>query len=137
MLFFGLITTFIIIVTGCSNEIVNEEKIIKIQKRVGNENKFEDFRKVTDSKQVIKVKDILHETDWENAKVDMARPPDYRFTFQYKNSEIKAKAVGYELWVSPNKDKIEIVKGTNQYAQLSKENSAKLYEIITGDKLGK
>ncbi|MFD0047904.1 hypothetical protein ACFVHQ_00950 [Actinomycetes bacterium NPDC127524] len=137
MLFFGLMTTLMIIMTGCSNGIENEEKILEIQKRVGNENKFEDINKVTDSKQVLKVKEILNETDWEHAKVDMARPPDYQFIFQYKNPKIAAKAVGYELWASPNSDKVEIATDADQYAQLSKENSAIVYDIITGDKLGK
>jgi CO dehydrogenase nickel-insertion accessory protein CooC1 len=137
-LFFFLITTFIIIVTGCSNDgIEKEEKIIKIQKRVGDENNFEDIRIVTNSKQVQKVNEILNNTDWEDAKVNMVRPPDYRFIFQYKNSEIEAKAVGHELWVSPNNNTVEIVKETHQYAQLSKENSAILYEILTGDKFKK
>lgn len=36
----------------------------------------------------------------------------------------------------PNKDKLEVVRGNDEYAQLTKENSAILFEIITGDKIG-
>ncbi|WP_230130182.1 hypothetical protein [Bacillus sp. CECT 9360] len=134
-LFFGLITIFLIIVTGCSNGIESEEQLIEVQKRVRDQNNFEDFKKVTDREQVLKVKEILNETDWEDAKVSMSRPPDYQFVFQFKNPEIEAKSVLHKVWISPNKDKLEIVQGDNQYAQLTKENSTILFEIITGDKL--
>lgn len=30
------------------------------------------------------MKGILDKADWENAKVDMVRPADYRFGFQFK-----------------------------------------------------
>ena len=131
----GLVTIFLIIVTGCSIGIENEEQLIEVRKRVGNENEFEDFRKITDNKKVQEVKKILNETDWENAKVSMSRPPDYQFVFQFKNPNIMAKAVLHRVWISPNKDKLEIVQGDNQYAQLTKEQSAIMFEIITGDKL--
>jgi hypothetical protein len=140
-IFLGLITIFLILVTGCSNGIEiangkeNEKELIKVQKRVGNENKLEDLRRITDNKKVQKVKEILDETDWENAKVSMSHPPDYKFVFQFKNPNIKAKAVLHRVWISPNGDKLEIVQGENQYAQLSKEQSAIMFEIITGDKL--
>ncbi|MBM7583935.1 hypothetical protein JOC86_000472 [Bacillus pakistanensis] len=61
----------------------------------------------------------------------MSRPPDYQFVFQFKNPEIAAKAVLYQVWIGPNKDKLEIDQGDNQYAQLKKDNSAILFEIIT------
>ncbi|MBK3493819.1 hypothetical protein JFL43_02880 [Viridibacillus sp. YIM B01967] len=134
-LFFVFIAIFLFIVTGCSNRIENVEQRIEVQERVGDENKYEDFKVVTDNIQVQKVKKILKDTDWENAKVDMAHPPDYEFIFQYKNPNIQAKAVVYNLWISPNNDKVEIARGGNQYAQLTKENSAILFEIITGNKL--
>jgi hypothetical protein len=82
------------------------------------------------------VKDIINDIDWENVKVDMARPADYRFKFQFKNPEIEAKAVSYELWISPNKDKVELViNAESKYIQLDKKRSAELFEILTGGKL--
>ena len=82
------------------------------------------------------MKDILDDIDWENAKVNMARPADYRFIFQFINPEIKAKAVLYELWVSPNKDKVELViNAESKYVQLDTAKSAELFEILTGGKL--
>ena len=48
----------------------------------------------------------------------MARPADYHFVFQFKNPKIEAKATLYQIWVIPNKDKIEIIAGNSQYVQL-------------------
>ena len=59
----------------------------------------------------------------------------YRFSFQFKNPKIEAKAVLYQMWISPNKDKVEVMMGDNQYAQLTIENAATLFEIITGETL--
>lgn len=131
--FIGIISIFIV---GCSNVINTEEQYVEVQKRIGDENKYEDFREITDNEQVQKVKDILNDIDWENAKVDMAQPADYRFIFQFENPEIEAKAVSYELWISPNKDKVELViDAESKYIQLDKSKSAELFEILTGGKL--
>ena len=100
---------------------------------MGNENN--DFKEIHNNETVQQVKDIVANIDWENAQVSMVRPPDYRFGFQYKNPNIEAKAVLYELWISPNKDRVELVIDESKYAQLDKETSAILYEIITEEKL--
>ncbi|MFD3450147.1 hypothetical protein ACFDTO_36835 [Microbacteriaceae bacterium 4G12] len=140
-LFIGLIVVFLIILTGCSNEvdnkvqIVNEEQFIEIQKRVDNQNNFEEFRKITDGKEVHKVKEILKELKWIYAKRDTLQPPDYQFVFQPKDPKIKANVVLHKIWITPDKDRLVIVRGENQYAQLTKEQSAIMFEIITGDKL--
>jgi len=118
--------------SGCSSGIENEGQYIEVQKRIDNENKYEDFKEITDNEQVQKVKGIVNKADWENAKVEMARPADYRFAFQYKSPDIEAKAVLYEIWISPNKDKVEVVKGDNEYVQLNEENSTVLFEMLTG-----
>lgn len=121
------------LVTGCVNGIESEEQKIEVQKR-NDENKYEDYKEITDKEQVQNVKKILEKANWENAKVDMVCRADYRFIFQYKNPEIEAKAVLYQLWISPNKDKVEVVKADNEYVQLSEEDSAILFEILTEEK---
>ncbi|WP_050615524.1 hypothetical protein [Bacillus testis] len=93
-----------VLVAGCLNSVENEEQFIKVQKLMGDE--YEDFKKVTDKKKVQKVKDILYDSEWEHTKVDMARPADYRFIFQ--SPGIAAKAVVYELWISPNKEQVNL-----------------------------
>ena len=99
-------------------------------------NKYKDFSAVTDNEIVQKVKKILDDVDWKIAKVDMAHPADYRFVFQFKNPEIEAKAVSYELWISPNKDKVEfIIDAESKYAQLNEKDSAALFWILTRENL--
>ncbi|MDA1649073.1 MULTISPECIES: hypothetical protein [unclassified Bacillus cereus group] len=129
------IAIVIFIVTGCSNIIGNEDQTIKVQKHV--DNKYEDLKVVTDNKQVRQVKKILNDAHFENKKVEMSRPADYHFIFQFKNPKIEAKAVLYQIWISPNKDKIEIIAGNSQYVQLEGENAATLFQIVTGEKLVK
>lgn len=119
---------------GCT-KIGNEEQYIDVEKRIGDD-QYEDFNQVTNNKQVKKVRKILDEIDWEISKVEMIHPPDYRFIFQYKDPKIEAKSAFYELWVSPNKDQVEIaIKPGNKYMQLDKNTSAELFEILTGEKL--
>ena len=135
---YSIVSIGIILIAGCSNSLENEEKNIEVQKRISDEYEFEDSKeiKITNNEQIKKVKEILDDIDWENAKVDMVRPADYRFSFQFKNPEIEAKAALYELWISPNKDKVELViDAESKYIQLDKNKSAALFEILTGEKL--
>jgi hypothetical protein len=105
-----------------------------VQKRIGDENKYEDYKEITNNEQVQEVKKRLDNVDWETAKVNMARPADYRFVFQFKDPEIKAKGVLYELWISPNKDKVElIIDAKSKYFQLIEEDSVVLFEILIGE----
>ncbi|TBX77394.1 hypothetical protein E0M25_12405 [Bacillus mycoides] len=124
----------IFIVTGCSNILGNEDQRIEVQKRVGDD-EYEDLKIVTDNNQVLQVKKILNEIHFENKKVEMSRSADYHFVFQFKNPKIEAKAVLYQIWISPNKDKVEVMAGDNRYAQLEGENAATLFWIVTGEKL--
>ncbi|MEK7015914.1 hypothetical protein [Bacillus sp. FSL R9-9410] len=123
----------IFIVTGCSNILGNEDQRIEVQKRVGDD--YEDLNVVTDNNQVLQVKKILNAIHFENQKAEMSRSADYHFVFQFKDPKIEAKAVLYQIWISPNKDKIEIMSGDNRYAQLEGKNAATLFEIVTGEKL--
>lgn len=126
-----------IVLTESSNGIDTEDQYIKVQKHVGNENKFEELRKITGRNQILKVKEILNEPKWVYAIRDTLQLPDYQFVFQPKNPKIKAEAVLHRVWITPDKDRLVIVRGENQYAQLTKEQSEVLFEILTGDKLTK
>ena len=125
-----------ILITGCSNPLKKEEQYIKVQKRLGDEANYEDFQEITNTDQVQQVKEIVGDINWENAVVNMVRPPDYRFMFQYKNPEIEAKAVLYELWINQNSDKVELVIDAEmKYSQLDNKQSAELFELLTGEKI--
>ncbi|MDA1679690.1 MULTISPECIES: hypothetical protein [unclassified Bacillus cereus group] len=129
-----IISICIFIITGCSNVLENEDQRIEVQKRIGA-NEYEDLKVVTDNNEVLQVKKILQDTTFENKKVEMSRPPDYQFVFQFKNPKIEAKAVLYQIWVSANKEKLEIKAGDNRYALLEGKHATTLFQIVTGEKL--
>ncbi|WHY27018.1 hypothetical protein [Bacillus wiedmannii] len=133
---FVFIAIYIFIVTGCSNIVGNEDQRIEVQKHIGD-NEYKDFKIVIDNNEVLQVKKILNDTTFENKKVEMSRPADYHFVFQFKNPKIEAEAVLSQIWVIPNKDKVEIISGDNRYAQLQDKNAATLFQIVTGEKLAK
>lgn len=117
-------------------EVVSKEKTITVEKRVGNEDKHGYFREITDVKQISKAINVLEKANWENAEVNMAYPPHYKFRFEHMEKETELDSVVYALWISPKKDKIELVmQGKGKYIQLNKSKSAELFEIITGEKL--
>lgn len=83
------------------------------------------IEEITDKAKIDKVAEILGEAEWEDAKMQMATPPDFKLDNQYY------------VWVGPGKDHLEIIMdGENKYTKLPKESSAELYELITGKKLG-
>jgi hypothetical protein len=49
---------------------------ITVQKRTGEENIFEDFKEVTQKKQVEKEINIVENANWENKKVEKVRYAD-------------------------------------------------------------
>jgi hypothetical protein len=109
---------------GCSNEIKNE----------GNKIVVEKLNEISDSKEVQKVKNILDSIRWENVAVSMAYPPHYKFYFEDFNEE--SSGFMYDLWISPNKDKVELVtENESKYIQLNEQNPSELFEIITDKKL--
>lgn len=80
-LLFVMVAMLLFLVIGCANEIRSEEQKVKVQKRVDDKSRYEDSKEVADKGQVKRVKGMLDKVDWEKAKVDMARPADYRFVF--------------------------------------------------------
>ncbi|MET4559879.1 spore cortex formation protein SpoVR/YcgB (stage V sporulation) [Lysinibacillus parviboronicapiens] len=92
---------------------------------------YEDLKEITKRKKVKAVKDILHSAKWEQMKVDMAREADYQFVFQFVDPNIQTKAILYSVWLSPNKDTLEVVEGDYQYVHLNREDSQKLFEALT------
>lgn len=80
---FGILS---ILITGCSNPVGNEKQNIVVQKGIGEENKYEDIKEISDSKQVQQVIDIINDIHWENAKVDMERPAEGKYA-QLENNK--------------------------------------------------
>lgn len=110
----------------------SQEYIMIVHKRVGEENKFQSFKEIKDKNRVQKAMHITQNIEWSNAKVSMAFPPHYKFRFVGNDDK---SVLLYDLWVSPNKDQVELVTPVEgNYVQLSKTTSAELFEIITGEK---
>ncbi|PJO43105.1 hypothetical protein CWD94_15205 [Lysinibacillus xylanilyticus] len=121
-----------LVTSGCLNEMVGQK--ITVQKRTGEENIFEDYKEVNQKKQVEKANRIVKNASWENKKVEMARYADYQFQFPFKNSS-ENKLVSYLLWITPNGENLEIITDSDKYVKLTKQDSADLYEILTGEEL--
>lgn len=130
---FLLIGVCFILLAACLKPVFDGGQYILIEKRVGEENKYDNFKKVTAQKEVKQVRAILRSADWEKAKVEMESPPDYLFFFQYKNPNIEAKAVLYELWITPNGDQVELVEN-NSYVKLDQGMSTEMIELLIGEK---
>ncbi|MBS4199211.1 hypothetical protein KHA93_06025 [Bacillus sp. FJAT-49732] len=133
ILFLSLLIV-LLVTSGCLDEIIEQK--ITIQKRTGEENIFEDFKEVTKRKQVKKAIDIVKNATWKNEKVEMASYADYQFQFPSKNSNgSKGKIASYLLWISSNGENLEIVTDSDRYVKLTKQDSADLYDILTGEEL--
>lgn len=65
----------------------------------------------------------------------MERYADYQFQFPRKYSNGDDKLASYLLWISPNGENVELMTDSDKYVKLTKEDSADLYEIITGEAL--
>lgn len=118
--------------TGCSSSWSGQE--IAVQKKVEGSTDFEDFREVTESKQIERVIALLKEADWQTMKVDMARYADYQLDIQLKNDEgSDTQLVRYLLWVEANGERLELTEGTDQYVKLQGADAKELYELLTGN----
>ena len=135
-IFIVFMAVFLVLIVGCSNGINNQGNKIVVEKRVGDANKYEHLNEISDIEEVQKVKGILDKIRWENAAASMAYPPHYKFQFEDTNKVQKSNGLIYDLWISPNKDKVELViEGESKYVQLNNEKSAELFEIIIGKNL--
>ncbi|MGE7917234.1 hypothetical protein [Lysinibacillus xylanilyticus] len=130
-LFISLLAVLLII-SGCLAEMRGQK--ITVQKRVGEDEIYEDYKEVTQKKQVQKAMDIVKNANWETTKKDMMRSADFQFQFPFKNSS-EGKIASYSLWLSPDDEYLEIVTDSDKYVKLTKPDSEKLYEILIEEKL--
>ena len=127
--FFSLLA-LLLVASGCLFGM-NDQKI-SVQKRTGQENIFEDFKEITEKRQVEKAIDIVENAAWENEKLKMEDYADYQFQFPFKNNNSSEdKIASYLLWISSNGEDLMIVTDSNKYVKLTKQDSAHLYEILT------
>jgi len=86
---------------------------------------------IDDRSSMRKVMDILsHEPD-TNSIVEMARSPDYRIETMNADSTASFAPVIYRLWVTPNHDRLEVVRHPiPKYWILSEEDGDTLLDIL-------
>ena len=119
--------------TGCSNEANSLGNKIIVQKRVGEEDQYELFKEITDNDVVKKAAELLEDVLWKNGVVLMTQPPHYKSQFEGDDQSIGSN---YDLWISPNKDQVELViEEQEKYIQLNKNQSAELFEFVTESQL--
>lgn len=130
-MFIACFAIFFILAVGCSNDIEDEgNKIVVENKGDGTR------REIKDSKEVQKAVNILNAIVWDNALASMSHGPDYEFYIENTSKEKESNKEFYQLWISPNKDKIELTLGS-KYVQLNEEKSGELFKILTGKNLDK
>lgn len=130
---FFIITFSIISLLGCQKGILEDsldQKLI-IKKRVGQINEYEDHKEITDKDQIKVIQGVLHDALWEDMKVQMARPPDYRMDFEILNETSQLKAVDYLIWFTPQYNRLEIIQeNQDQYTKLSQKDSELLIKMF-------
>ncbi|WP_407271288.1 hypothetical protein [Radiobacillus sp. PE A8.2] len=113
-----------------------EQRII-MQQRIGDGqlNAYENINNIRNNQTVEQVKEIMEQISWEKVEVDMNRPADYRFYYEYENTDMATKAIMHNIWVSDNGDQLVIVRDPDEYAVLTKQMSKILFHVLTGEEL--
>jgi hypothetical protein len=139
-LFVGLVVIVLLTIMGCTKTEDQDTHLYKrsihVYKHSGDGDKYEEFRKLPDKEQVKKAKAVLDQAQWQETKVDMARPADYQFAFEFKNPQNTTKPGTYQVWITLDNSQLEVMSAGDKYTKITKEQSAILFEVLTGEKLG-
>ena len=120
-----ILLILIVKLVGCTKENESDYKKLIIEKRIKTSNDYEKFAEIIDKNLIKEVNDIIKNIKWDNSKVCMVRPPEYKFYFENLKDSI------YELWISPNKEQLEIViESKSKYIQLDEKESNKLLKAF-------
>jgi hypothetical protein len=126
----------LMLMASCSKDINNNGNKIVVKKQINGTDKYESYKEIKDSKEVQNVKEILDSINWVNAAASMVNPSEFEFYFEDTRKEQNPNALIYSLWISPNKDQIELViHSKTKYVQLSKQKSSQLFKILTSKSL--
>lgn len=86
---------------------------------------------ITDRQTVNEALRILSQIPWENAKVSMSRPPDYKIETVNPDPTASYEPVLYDLWITPQKDQFEVViEGQSKYGKIPQADSVRLLAIM-------
>lgn len=135
----GWVVVMLLLIMGCENEGNQDthlyKRAIHVEKQVGDSGNYEQIRKVQEGKEVKRLKDALDQSEWQKEKIQMNRPPNYQFIFAFKNTQITDDPVQYKVWITPDHRQLEVVSGDSAYTKLPIEQSATVFEVLTGEKL--
>ncbi|MCR2806653.1 hypothetical protein [Paenibacillus soyae] len=141
-----LVLCSFVLLIGCSKEqpepiaVKKNENPITIKKNENNLNlylskpegqNYTVYKKIEDIDTVKTVMDILLNVQWEKAKVQMSRHPDYKILTVNIDPTISYEQVTYAVWLSPKKDKLEvIIEGQSKFGKVTEEDFKKLLSIL-------
>lgn len=96
-----------------------------------HEQTYSVYKKIENLETINSILNVLNQISWEEAEVDMTRQPDFKITVVNINPTAYFNPIIFDLWITPNKDKLEIIiEGRSKYQKLSKQDSAILLDII-------
>lgn len=119
----------IFIISGCSPK---EEETLILETYNMKEDKYESVM-IGDQEKVAAIKEILKEANWENAKIAFAGKPEFLLSLYTGQTDPNAKVAPssfYNLWISPDKETLEI-STKNKYVHLDSKASATLFALLT------
>jgi len=122
----ALILLFVL--TACS---INDRQEIVVQKITG-EHQYRLHTKVTNSKQVAKVRTIMANGDWKksSAKTNPEEEASYFFAFEYKESRVQGKMVTYYIKVDKSSGTMYATKDNGATFTLSEKDAATLRSLL-------
>lgn len=134
-----LVTIIVVSVfsTASRNEVDFSGRVLVVEKRLTSADEvlnpeYGDYRKVESSEDVQRIGNFISDLSYEKAKVDMAHPADYTFSFDPKDGTDKSAL--YELWKSPGGKRVEIVvDAESKYVHLSEKDSKFVLENVLGE----
>ncbi|AAK78040.1 hypothetical protein HGI32_16175 [Clostridium acetobutylicum] len=132
-----IIFIFVLLAVGCSNVVKNTEgSTLLVEKQSTIKGKYEYCNNIKDEKEVQNIKKIINSINWKDAKVSMVYPPQYKFYFEAIKEKKPSEDISYDMWISPRKDKIELVREPEgNYINLNEKTSKLLFKLLTGDNL--
>lgn len=111
-----IISCFLVLVMGCSNEKETALEIIKVANLT---NRPIDYTKIYDEKEINKINEILNSLKWVDKAIETNGDPDYSFWLERKGVELRI--TNYEIWFNEDnsvivdhiKFKYALIKGDN------------------------
>lgn len=124
-----LASIFMLIFVGCSNGIKDEGNKIVVEKRVGEEDKYELYLEITGDEEVKKIKDILANIKWEEGAVNTVLPPEYKFYFEKDDGKTSHRV--YSLWINGDADtSLLVLDSESKFVQNDKKVTKELFNLI-------